>query len=433
MKKKNLIFGGLLLFAMSLSLTGCGKDDKEDEIVEDPLAKTIEYYIVGTVSNSTGQAIAGAKVEASSDINGTTNNEGVYSLTVTKAGTYTVKFSANGLENFETKVIIADNAANRTQTTLSVKMAKAIDMSKGATAEVSAEEEVVVEVPTVEEDQTTAPVAALNIPKGAAEAGTSVTAVTYVEAQAAPTTPQTGDKEVSASVANIAIVTTPADAKAKSDIEISVANAAASNTDFFDSAYMTALKESTTTTKAPTEFGKVIFKNNSYVVTIPTGETISGKYSTKVNYNKNIAASKAGEYNKVNDQSGVVKIKNEEYSASNVKLTVETMQGWKYTITPAAALEAIGASDKQATFINNAIIAEEGKEGTYTTTKELNASISGNHQLIFGSKAKVQEKTYTFYLIVNGEKRQAVVKLMCNVGYTEEYSNTPISQHSGGN
>lgn len=59
MKKKNLFFGGLLMFAMAFStvaLIACGDDDKENEEVVDPLETEKEYYIVGTVT-ATGGAL----------------------------------------------------------------------------------------------------------------------------------------------------------------------------------------------------------------------------------------------------------------------------------------------------------------------------------------------------------------------------------------
>lgn len=61
MKKKNLFFGGLLMFAMAFStvaLIACGDDDKENEEVVDPLETEKEYYIVGTVT-ATGGALTG--------------------------------------------------------------------------------------------------------------------------------------------------------------------------------------------------------------------------------------------------------------------------------------------------------------------------------------------------------------------------------------
>ena len=48
MKKKNLFFGGLLMFAMAFStvaLIACGDDDKENEEVVDPLETEKEYTL----------------------------------------------------------------------------------------------------------------------------------------------------------------------------------------------------------------------------------------------------------------------------------------------------------------------------------------------------------------------------------------------------
>lgn len=38
---------GLLLFVASWGLISCGDDDKEPEIVVDPVSENVEYYIEG--------------------------------------------------------------------------------------------------------------------------------------------------------------------------------------------------------------------------------------------------------------------------------------------------------------------------------------------------------------------------------------------------
>lgn len=430
MKKRELFLGGLLLFTMAfgtVTLTACGDDDKENEIVTDPLESEKEYYIVGTVTTANG-VLAGAKVDAGNSLTATTDAQGTYQLTVKETGEYTLNFTADKMENFETKVTIASSAANRTQATLNVKMAKAIDMSAGKTTEVKENEDTKVEIPNQETNETEAEI---NIPSGSAEAGTTVTAVGYEEAQGAQSEDtSTGTQTITASMSNIAVQTSPEDATAKADIEISIPNAANAD-NYFDTDFMEALKDNAAT-KAATKFGEVAFKNNSYVITIPQGEKIAGKYAAKVKYGKKADNVKAGEYNKVNNQNSVVRIENRDYSALDVTLAVETTCGWKYTTSPTEALSAVGASNNLAASIQKYIENNEGKEGTYSISKELKASISGNHVLFFGSKAKTQTKTYTFNIIVKGEKKQVTVKLMCYVGYTEEYTNGPLSQHSGG-
>lgn len=427
--KKHFIFEGLLLFMMVFSLTGCifGSDDKENEIVEDPLEKT-EYYIVGKVSDTNG-VVANAKVEVSNDISTTTDQDGVYSLTVGEAKTYIVKFSATGLETYEADAVIASNATNRSQVTLNVKLAEAIDLSKGNTETVIPDEKTEVEVPHQENQEAAATIV---IPQEGAEEGTTVTAVAYEEAQAAdPAT--TSPKTAEASVTNVAIETNPADAVAKQDITVAIPNTTAEESEgYFDPDNMTATKD-VITTKAPVDFGDVTFENNHYVITIPTGQQIAGKYSAKVKFTKKADNIKEGEYNKVNGTSGVLKLENRNYDAmKDVPLKVETINGWEFTTSPEAALTAIGASTKLAALIKTYIEINEGKEGIYTVVKNLKTNISGNHVLYFSSKAKLATKTYTFKVIVDGKVKDVVVKLTCYVGYTESYTNNPISQHSGG-
>ena len=43
MKTSTFFKAGLLLFAAGIVLTGCGKDDKDPEIVVDPVEETVEY------------------------------------------------------------------------------------------------------------------------------------------------------------------------------------------------------------------------------------------------------------------------------------------------------------------------------------------------------------------------------------------------------
>ena len=183
MKKKNLFFGGLLMFAMAFStvaLIACGDDDKENEEVVDPLETEKEYYIVGTVT-ATGGALTGAQVDAGNNLTATTDAQGVYKLTVKESGEYNLKFTATDMESMESKVTIAASTANRTQTTLNVKMAKAISFENVEEVTVEADKETNVEAAqnetSAEEAATTTTV---SVPAQAAEEGTTIAAVSGV-------------------------------------------------------------------------------------------------------------------------------------------------------------------------------------------------------------------------------------------------------------
>lgn len=437
MKKKNLFLGGLLLCAMTfgtVALTACSDDDKENEEVVDPLETEKEYYIVGTVTTANG-ILAGAKVEAGNSLTSTTDAQGVYMLTVKKTGEYNLKFTATDMESMESKVTIAASAANRTQTTLNVKMVKAISFAQAEEVEVKADEETTIEA-TQNETTTEKPTTAttISIPAQAAEEGTIIAAVAYEEPKAS-TTDEVAEtpKEEAVPVTAVAIKVTPEDAVAKAPIEIkTTVTGATSAGSYFDPEAMEALKDAVIT-RAATHFGDVTYKDGNYIITIPEGEKIQGKYLTNILPSKTASKVQQGEYNTVNGKEGVIKIENRDYSALNTTLKVTTKCGWDYTTTPEAALQAAGASKELTSVIEKCIRHAEGsKNGYYTVNKELKTAISGNNQLIFGSRSKIQTKTYTFPVFVNGIKKQVVVTLNCYIGYTEEYSNTPINKHSGG-
>lgn len=71
---------GLLLFVASLGLISCGDDDKEPEIVVDPVSENVEYYIEGKVV-ADNAALEGVSVTAG-EATATTDENGQYSLTV---------------------------------------------------------------------------------------------------------------------------------------------------------------------------------------------------------------------------------------------------------------------------------------------------------------------------------------------------------------
>lgn len=431
MKKEKLIFNGLLFIATLFGITACGDDDKKDEIVPDPMETQKAYYIVGTVSDANG-AVTGANVEISSDLKATTGANGEYSLTVEEPKTYTVKFSANGLESYEAEAVIAANAANRSQVTLSVTLAKAIDFTEANTDNASQEEDVTIKEPTDEGKEEQA--AVVTIPASAAPENTSISVVRYEEPIVADNSTNAQNKEIEASVKNIAIQTSPADAIAQKDITISIPNFTPNESEgYFDPAAMVATKEAITT-RAAQEIGDIKIEGNNYVITLPKGSQIAGKYAAKIKANVKADAVVTGEYNKVNGKAEVLRLENRDYAAlENVELNVEVTNGWEYTTTPEAALEAANVSTELANEIRKIITANEGSEGTFTSTLHLTTSISGNHVVFFGSKAKTQNKTYTFKIVNKGGKNdEATVVLKKYAGYTEEYTNGPISQHSGG-
>ncbi|WP_018667249.1 carboxypeptidase-like regulatory domain-containing protein [Bacteroides gallinarum] len=412
---------------MAFSTTGCsiGGDDKENEIVDDPLKDKTEYYIVGQVSDSKG-VVANTKVETGS-ISTTTDSKGVYKLTVNDATTYKVKFTASGLQTFEAEAVIASTAKNRSQVTLNVRLAKEIVYDESEAKTVNPTDGVEVTAPNIAD--TSADPATVIIPANTVEETTEVAAVVYEEAQATT-------NETKAPVSNIAVRTEPADATAKEDVTIAVKNLADNATDgYFDTQYMSALRKDEAATRAEQNLSQPVFNSetNKYEITIPAGQKIAGKYEMNIEFERSSKTSGTVEYNAVNGKSEVLKLENREFNAlTGVKLNVTVKNGWSYVTSPANALAAKGASSKLAAVIEKYIELLEGKEGVYETVTELTTNISGNHVLYYGNKANILEKTYTFHVMVGGQSTPIEVKLNSYNGYTEEYTNGAISQHSGG-
>lgn len=192
MKERNFFVTKVLLIAIFLlSVTGCGKDDKEPEQLPDPLDTTTEYYLVGIVSSADG-VIKDAEVKVSDAVKTTTDAEGKYSLTVGKTGEYTLAVKAKNLEDFNAKVSIASAAANRSTVTMNIKLSKPVEYTEPVA--VKADEETKVEVPATT-DTTTEPAATVTVPAAAAEEGVTISAGAYEEPTVAVSTPPATSEE----------------------------------------------------------------------------------------------------------------------------------------------------------------------------------------------------------------------------------------------
>ena len=329
----------------------------------------------------------------------------------------------SGLEGAE----FTDGTANHSLMVVNVKMSTTIEFGEMQEADGSTIEAPKIENPEKENAAT------INIPTGGTEENTKIAAVVFEEAREANPATSTQPEASKASVNNVAIKTEPADAVAKEDIIIAIPNPSTdANLGYFDPENMEVESSEAPATRAAAK--TVGFNNNNYIITIPQGEKIAGKYSPRVKFTKQAAASVADGYNEVNGKAEVIKIENRDYDAlENIILTLKIKNGWDYTVSPAEALKAAGASDALATYINNYIETEEGgTNGSYEIEQKLTASVSGNHVLLYGSKRMVRVKTYTFKVVVGNQSKDVKVELKSYTGHQEEYSNNPVSQHSGG-
>ena len=131
--------------------------------------------------------------------------------------------------------------------------------------------------------------AAINIPTGGTEENTKIAAVVFEEAREANPATSTQPEASKASVNNVAIKTEPADAVAKEDIIIAIPNPSTdANLGYFDPENMEVESSEAPATRAAAK--TVGFNNNNYIITIPQGEKIAGKYSPRVKFTKQAAA-----------------------------------------------------------------------------------------------------------------------------------------------
>lgn len=433
MKERNFFVTKVLLIAIFLlSVTGCGKDDKEPEQLPDPLDTTTEYYLVGIVSSADG-VIKDAEVKVSDAVKTTTDAEGKYSLTVGKTGEYTLAVKAKNMEDFSAKVSIASAAANRSTVTMNIKLSKPVEYTEPVA--VKADEETKVEVPATT-DTTTEPAATVTVPAAAAEEGVTISAGAYEEPTVAVSTPPATSEEKKVeetAISSIAVKAKPETATAQKPIVIATPNPSTNDAIYFDPENMTAQKDGTLT-RAWTDFGKVKYNEGRYEITIPVGERIAGKYATRVKADKMTSKEAVGETNLANGAESVKKDNSGNISGiKDFEIKVAIKSGWEYTTSPAKALKAVGVEDDNlATAIAKQIETTEGKPLVYTVERILKTNISGNSILYYQNKSKYCTKTYTFKVIVNGSKKDVKVVLKHYTGSQENYVNESSDKHSGG-
>ncbi|NDV66978.1 carboxypeptidase regulatory-like domain-containing protein [Bacteroides sp. 224] len=420
---------GLLAFAAIFTLNSCtfGDDEKASEIVEDPMANTEEYYIAGIVFNAeNSETLSGVTVKVA-DESTTTDAHGRYQLAVDSKKQFKVEFSKTDFVSVSAEATIANNAANRSMLLLGVKLApksvaKAVTSTGGTVADKN-------------------DVATIDIPANAVPSGeTNTIAITQYEAPLpVSTTLEVGTKTIAAPLMAIAVEATKKtfDGNVKLTIK---------DVDGVDAQFSKmTLYGIDNLTRAPKDWEKIgepTSSNGNYHFETTK---LKSKYSLEVEAQKQTGAEKNTEYNTVNGKSEFMVDNSGVFDAKeNIDIKVEAKAGWIFTVNPETAVETslktigevIQYSDraKIAATIRRVIESQEGGvEKSYFIIHNLKASVSGNHIMYYRNRAKFSEKTYTFDLVVKGNKNaKVVVKVKAYTGMEEVYQNEEATQHSGG-
>lgn len=397
---------GLLLFVASLGLISCGDDDKEPEIVVDPVSENVEYYIEGKVV-ADNAALDGVSVTAG-EATATTDENGQYSLTVKDKKTYTVSFAKKGYRTVsDASVEIAKNATNKSLIALNVTMSK-----EGVPVTVNPEEEAV--ITDKGEGEIKGATSALIVPAGAVSATTDIALTPYWEVSAINETP--GVKKEAVAILNIAI-TSSQDVALNENVDLFVANTDLSGAYYFDEV---EVYEKTNARAigdwkkyADAAFDKA---TNSYIAAIKKGSSLNQDYSIRVKSEKNVSETKNDEILKEDSYSNAGNM-----SATTYDIPYTAKLGWE--------ISASGLDEGALSLVKAAIAAQEGgSEGVYTVNKTFTAHVSGDYILYFSCKAKYVEKEYTFSIA--GKK--VTVKVKHYLGVEFVYTNQSSSMHGGG-
>lgn len=410
MRIVNVFKVGLLLIAANLIFTSCGKDDeKEPELVPDPIEEAIEYYISGKVVTENAP-LSGVTV-TTGDATATTDAEGLYTVTVKDKKTYAVSFTKEGyMDITDATAEVTGSATNRSIVTLNVTMSP-----KGQTTNVDPNKETI--ATENGESGVGESTVAVVIPEGTLSEEAEITVTPYVPATTSNTNAGTTNEAIAMS--NIAIESSKEITTAK-DVTLAFTSKATDSSHF---------DEVEVYKKAPgraagdwTSIGNAVYDpiTNSDQAIIPANSTLNGEYSIRVASSKTVSASKS----EVTTDGGIKSNAGNMDAIMNYSFTYEAKGGWDYVGSISADI-----NEGMAEMIRSTIAAQEGgMSGFYTISKTETTNISGDHIFYYSSKSVYVEKEYTFK--VNGSA--VTVKVQHYIGMELIYKNEPSTVHSGG-
>lgn len=413
----------LLAVGICVAVTGCGKDEDEPEIVDDPM-HTNAYYIAGAVYDyETSAPLAGVTV-AAGDQTAVTAANGAYQLAMPARKTYTVAFTREAYLGVSGEVEIAGDAANHSSVFFSVKLSE-----KGVPVTVGASGALVGNKASADASSV-----GLAIPAGAVPAGSQATiSITpYLEPAAVSSHVATGQQSRSLSLGEMHIESTLASFSAP--VTLLWQHTAGGSLAFSDAEVWANGKAATKAPQGWQQEGVAQVAGDGYAFS--TSQLESG-YSLEVTASQTTSALNR-EPNLVNGQAEVT-VDNSGHTAAvaDFKLTTQLKAGWEYTTSPGQALSALGLSGADlgtmSALLARAVEEEEGGvPGTYTLEEVMHTAISGGYIMHYKNEATYYNRSYTFDCVSQGQHQPVTVGVKRYVGSVSTYSNQAATQHSGG-
>lgn len=403
MKTSKILTWALLLSATTLGMSSCSDDDEErtPEIVTDPIAENVTYYIVGRTMEGT-TPLSGVTVSVDGQEAVETDNSGLFKISVNGKQTYTVKATKDNYLGMTATVSIPSNAENRSSVT-----ADFVLTPKATTATLPANNEEAVidetgDVGTISNIEK----AGIQVPANTVDTNTDVTVTPYVASNSETT-----------SIMNLYIETSnevPAN-----NITLAVENAS-SQYYFTD---VEVYKESDMS-RAESQLGEAEYKSDTqtYQYVMKDG-TLEGDYSFRIN----AARQESGEQNEpVADAENTVDNSGNFNAMNNVTINYSAPMGWEYVTAPEST---VVGNDPISEQINNAIIASEGPQGVYNVNFSEQTNISGNHILYWNVESTYTTVDYTFAL---NDGQSVTVTVKKYTGAKFDYRIEDADGHSGG-
>lgn len=403
MKTSKILTWALLLSATTLGMSSCSDDDEErtPEIVTDPIAENVTYYIVGRTMEGT-TPLSGVTVSVDGQEAVETDNSGLFKISVNGKQTYTVKATKDNYLGMTATVSIPSNAENRSSVT-----ADFVLTPKATTATLPANNEEAVidetgDVGTISNIEK----AGIQVPANTVDTNTDVTVTPYVASNSETT-----------SIMNLYIETSnevPAN-----NITLAVENAS-SQYYFTD---VEVYKESDMS-RAESQLGEAEYKSDTqtYQYVMKDG-TLEGDYSFRID----AARQESGEQNEpVADAENTVDNSGNFNAMNNVTINYSAPMGWEYVTAPEST---VVGNDPISEQINNAIIASEGPQGVYNVNFSEQTNISGNHILYWNVESTYTTVNYTFAL---NDGQSVTVTVKKYTGAKFDYRIEDADGHSGG-
>ena len=402
MKTSKILTWALLLSATTLSMTACSDDDEErtPEIVTDPLAENVAYYIVGRTMEGT-TPLSGVTVSVDGQESVETDNSGLFRISVNGKQTYTVKATKDNYLGMTATVSIPNNAENRSSVT-----ANFVLTPKATTATLPANNNEAV-IDETGEVETIASIeeAGIQVPANKVETNTDVTVTPYLASNSATT-----------SIMNMYIETS-SEVQANA-IKLAVRNASSQ----YNFTNVEVYKESDMS-RAESQLGEAVYnaETQTYQYELQEG-TLEGDYSFRID----AVRQESGEQSEpIKDAENTVDNSGNFNAMNNVTINYSAPMGWEYVTAP----ESTVGNDPICEQINNAIVASEGPQGVYNVNYSEQTSISGNHILYWNVESTYKTINYTFNLN-NGQTVTVTVKKYTGTKF--DYRIEDANGHSGG-